>query len=124
MSRLKNFKGKQNTNGFRENPQNIGNKTPSLKTQLNAVLESDGVIVFDAKEVTIEGDKVKVKVPKGSELLMKLFRIATGDTAKSLEAIRFIMEWKEGKAAQPLAHTIDSNNIQIGYGSDPMLLEN
>ena len=42
-----------NTNGFDKNPQNIGNRRPSIKKQLKELLESDGKIKI-AKNIFVK----------------------------------------------------------------------
>ena len=94
---------KANTNGFDKNPQNIGNKKPSIKKQLLELLENDGELKIDAgKVLRIEDDgSIIIKLTTQMQLAMKLQDWALSKKGiDSLKAIQMIMEQVDGKPKQ------------------------
>lgn len=113
MGKEKNFGNKINTNGFDKNPQNIGNRKPSIKKQLETLLDANGTLKIDAKNVvSIEEDgSVIIQVPTQMQLAMHLQRLAmSGKNNVSLNALKLILEQFDGKAPQ----TINTNLDMLG----------
>jgi len=92
---------KANTNGFDKNPQNIGNRKPSLKKQLEKIALADGWLEFDKSDVEILDNVVRIKVPKEEQIALKVFDIAMGkNPTAAINAIKLYLETFDGKAKQ------------------------
>lgn len=75
---------------------------PSLKNELRKLLDKQGKITFDAKDIvkTYEDGTVEIRVPEREALMLRLVQIAKGRTSNNIRAIQMIMEHLEGKPTQ------------------------
>lgn len=109
----KNIKGTDGNTFTSENqPKNRGRK-PSIKKQLETLLDANGTLKIDAKNVvSIEEDgSVIIQVPTQMQLAMHLQRLAmSGKNNVSLNALKLILEQFDGKAPQ----TINTNLDMLG----------
>lgn len=127
MSRKDNFKGKDGTNGFDKRPGDAakyGGRKPSIKTQLQKVLDSDGTFTIKAKrviEVKKNGDVV-IEVPKAEMIALKLTDwVINGKGSESIRAINMMIEHLEGKAKQEHVIEIENNEVDISKMSPELL---
>ncbi|MCP4181428.1 MAG: hypothetical protein GY756_27005 [bacterium] len=114
MGKEDNFGDKINSAGFDKNPQNIGNKKPSIKNQLKELLEKDGALNIPAKSVLKINDdgSVTIKLPTEMQLAMKLKQWAMSKKGNdSLKAIQMIMEQIDGKPKQEVDTNIKTESI-------------
>lgn len=78
-----NFKGKKPTNGFTSEKQPAirgRRKSPSIKDEVEKVLDADGYLTFQAEDVQImPNGSVKIKVPTREMLAVTLVKNATKD---------------------------------------------
>jgi len=103
---IENFGDKRNTNGLDKNPNNINKKgrTPSLKRQLEKIALSDGWLTVDIKDVIIDDDVVKIKIPKEEAMALRIFKIAMGkNPSAAMSAIKLYLETFDGKANQNIS---------------------
>jgi len=112
-----NIKGTDNVAGFQKNPQNINKKgrPPSIRNALRELLESDGVLRVEAKNIieTHEDGSVSVKIPTEQMMALKLNHWALSKKGPdSLKALEMIMSHLEGRAPQSLSVSMGQNNIQ------------
>ena len=93
-------------NGFDKHPERINKKgrPPTLKASLRKLLEKDGSVVFEKKDVISinEDGSVEVKVPERDALMFRLIKIAHSRASNNVRAIQMIMEHLEGKPTQLL----------------------
>lgn len=75
---------------------------PSLRNELRKLLDKQGKITFDQKDIvkTYEDGSVEIKVPEREALMLRLVQIAKGRTSNNIRAIQMIMEHLEGKPTQ------------------------
>lgn len=115
MSRLDNLGDKAGSNGFDKNPQNArkGGRKVSVRKQLEELLEKEGRVKIEAKQViSIEEDgSVIIKLPTEMQLAMKLSQLAMGNKSNNIKAIQMIIEQIDGKPRQPL--DIDGGVITV-----------
>ena len=100
MGKEKNFGNKINTAGFDINPQNIGNRKPSIKKQLKDLMEAEGNLTIPSNQVINVNDdgSVVIKMPTEMQIAMKLQSWAMSRKGNdSLKAIQMIMEQIDGK---------------------------
>jgi len=104
MSKTDNFKGKGNTNGLKQNPQNINRAGAqlSMRTALKKMLEKGGELTIPADQVLSINDdgSVKVELPTRDKLLMKLSSWAMGNNTAGIRALIHLFEQDAGKAHQ------------------------
>lgn len=108
MNKLENFKGKRNTNGLAENPQNINRegRPISIKNQLKEMLNADGSITISKEQIKSinEDGSITIDIPTQNQLATKLLSWAISDSSReSLKAIQMIMEQVDGKSRQETA---------------------
>ena len=97
---------------FPHNDPTKGGRKPSIKRQLKELLEADGKIKIDAKQVISinEDGSVVIKLPTEMQLAMKLKQWALSKRGgDSLKAIQMIMEQVDGKPKQEI-ETKDVSN--------------
>nr|WP_298997241.1 hypothetical protein [uncultured Allomuricauda sp.] len=89
---------------FPNNDPRKGGRKPSLRKDLERLLDNDGKLTIASKNVvSIEPDgSVVVNLPKRETLMAKLLQIANGKTSNSLKAIEMIITHLEGKPKQPV----------------------
>lgn len=114
MNKLENFKGKRNTNGLAENPQNINRagRPISIKRQLKEMLNADGSITIIKEQIKSinEDGSVTIEIPTQNQLATKLLSWALSDNSReSIKAIQMIMEQVDGKPKQDVA----VSNVEI-----------
>lgn len=102
---------KSNSSGFDKNPDNINRKgrKPSIRKQLEDLLNSDGGLTIPASQVikTNDDGSVVIKVPTQMQMAMKLSSWAMSKKGNdSLKAIQMIMEQIDGKPSQEITSTI------------------
>ena len=93
---------------FPLNDPTKGGRKPSIKNQLNALLNQNGKLTIPKKQVIkINKDgSVVVALPTQTMLAMKLNEWAIGKSAKdSIKAIQMIMEQIDGKPKQEVEIT-------------------
>lgn len=103
--RIKNLGNKANTAGFDKNPQNINRngRPPSIRRQLQDLLESEGSITIPSNQVVQinEDGSVILDMPTQMQLAVKLASWAMSEEGNnSLRAIKMIMEQIDGKPEQ------------------------
>ena len=108
--------GNKTGNGFENNPQNInknGSK-PSIKRQLEKILDADGRMKIRRKDVVeINDDFILVKVPEQQAVAMKLINWAMSNKHNaSIKAIQMILEHFDGKPNQPISGA-DGGPIEV-----------
>lgn len=102
-----NFGDKKNSNGFKDNPENINTKGRpiSIRATLREILGKKGKL-FIPKEQIIHYDKKKgvtISVPDEMHLALKLKEWAFSTKGyDSLKAIQMIMEHIDGKPSQSI----------------------
>lgn len=78
MSKINNFKGKQNTNGFGSNPNNINRKGRplSIKKQMQQLLNGNGEITIPSNQVdkVFEDGSVRISLPFKKEVVSELLK--------------------------------------------------
>lgn len=104
---IENLGEKANTNGFDKRPEDAtkGGRKPSIKKQLEELLESEGQIRIESRDVISIGEdgSVILKLPTQMQLAMKLSSWAMSKRGNdSLKAIQMIMEQVDGKGVQPI----------------------
>ncbi len=90
---------------FPHNDPTKGGRKPSIRNQLKELLEKEGKIKIDAKQVvSIEDDgSVIIKLPTQMQLAMKLQQWALSKKGNdSIKAIQMIMEQIDGKPKQEI----------------------
>ncbi len=102
---IENFGDKINTNGFAQNPENINTKgrPVSIRTDLKTILEGNGEMTIEAKNVSKihEDGSVTVKLPQTESIVLRLLEWTNSDKGnESLKAIGMIMETIDGKPEQ------------------------
>lgn len=113
--------GKQYTS--ENQPENRGRK-PSIRKQLETLLDKDGKITFPQNQVVKVNDdgSVTVKLPTQMQMAMKLATWAMGNRGTdSLKAIQMIMEQIDGKPKQTIeqeSKEVKRVNYRIINGSD------
>jgi hypothetical protein len=109
----KKITGKDNTNGFQKNPENINrsgaNRKVSIKGELEKILQSDGSVTYSGDQIQEIGEEngvqfVKIKAPTQEVLANKMLTIAMGkpDKTNTLRAIIELLEQFDGKSNQPI----------------------
>lgn len=97
-------------------PQKNGRK-PSIRKQLQELLDNDGEVIVSAKDVIKINDNgdVVIKIPTEMKLAMKLFKMATkGNNHTTLKAMQMIMEQIDGKPKQSMdIQSSDNSEKQI-----------
>lgn len=90
---------KANTAGFKQNPQNIAKRKPSIRTALKNILEGFGTMAIPKAAIQREDDEnIYVKVPNETQLALKLMNTAMNRGGHvSLKAIEMIIESVDGK---------------------------
>ena len=111
MSKIDNFGDKINTNGLDKNPQNINTKgsNPSIKNQLKEILNANGELLIQSKDVVkINKDgSVILKVPTQMQIALRLKQLAMGKAdSTTIKAIQMIMEQFDGKPRQMIGFEI------------------
>lgn len=102
-----------------------GGRKPSIRRQLNELLEQDGKVKINAKQViSIEEDgSVIIKLPTEMQLAMKLQQWALSKKGNdSIKAIQMIMEQIDGKPTQPIDQNLSVEKpiiISLGSGINP-----
>lgn len=100
----------KNTRFSSENqPEKKGRKI-SIRNQLKSLLEEDGEIRIDPRQVISVNDdgSVVIKLPKQEMLAMKLYQWALSKKGNdSIKAIQMIMEQIDGKPKQRMDVTYD-----------------
>lgn len=107
MDILDNFKGKQNSNGFAKNSQNINYKGPpiSIKNQLKEILKANGKLTIKAKDVvrTEKNGDVIIKVCTEMKIALRLTEIAMGKAdSTTIKAIQIILDRFDGMPRQTI----------------------
>ncbi|GAA3638979.1 hypothetical protein [Flavivirga jejuensis] len=102
---IENFGDKKNTNGFDKRPEDTikGGRKPSIKRQLIELLEADGEILIEKKDVirVYKNGNVKLKLPTEMQLAIKLKQWAMSKRGTdSIKALQIILEQIDGKANQ------------------------
>ena len=101
----------RNTNGLDKNPQNINTKgsNPSIKNQLKEILNANGELLIEKKDVVkINKDgSVILKVPTQMQIALRLKQLAMGKADNTtIKAIQMIMEQFDGKPRQMIGFEI------------------
>lgn len=117
MSKVDNFGSKANTNGFKQNKQNIHKKTKSIsfkKRYKDIIRKQEGVIWCKEDEVhTREVNGIKeigFQLTSEDALIKRLDDLANGDNEKlALDVIKFLWEQFDGKARQGTDITIEND---------------
>jgi len=118
----------KNTNGFKENPQNINKKgrPVSIREQLKDLLATQGKLKIPKEQIiSIEpsGDII-IKMPTEMQLAMKLKQIAmSGKGANTLRAIQMIMEQIDGKPDQNIKVDDKRKSINELFPPDDEILD-
>jgi len=105
MAKQDNFKGKGKDTRFPKNDPTKGGRKPSIRNQLKELLEKEGKIKIDPRQVvSIEDDGgVIIKLPTQMQLAMKLQQWALSKKGNdSIKAIQMIMEQIDGKPKQEI----------------------
>ena len=118
---IKNFGNKANTNGFDKRPEDTikGGRKPSIKKQLQELLQANGEITIPKKNVirVYKNGNVKLKLPTEMQLAMKLNSWALSQRGTdSIKALQLIMEQIDGKGTQPVelnAKGMDSSMAKV-----------
>lgn len=100
---------------FPHNDPTKGGRRPSIRNQLKELLEKDGKVKINAKQViSIEGDgSVIIKLPTEMQLAMKLQQWALSKRGNdSIKAIQMIMEQIDGK---PLQEIKQEGDVTISF---------
>ena len=119
----KNIRGTDgNTFSSTNQPKNRGRK-PSIKKQLLELMESEGKLIIEAKNVINinEDGSIIIKVPTEMQLAMKLKQWAMSKRGTdSIKAIQMIMEQIDGKPKQEIDTniSIDDFDIREIYGKN------
>lgn len=117
-SKLANFGGKANSNGFDKRPQDAvkGGRVPSIKKELAKVLQSDGIIIYKRSQVIdITDEQVRIKVPKKEALANKMLQWAMSNKSKGFDALKYISEMYDGK---PVNMTIVHGTTESDFDSE------
>jgi len=114
---------KANTNGFKQNPQNIGKRKPSIKRAINKMLNGDGLMAISKKSVVREDDdNWYVKIPNEDLLATQLMKWAMGKNGRhSLKAIEMMMQRTDGlvlreKEVQDLYEVLKQYAVKDDHG--------
>ena len=99
---LKNFGGKENTNGLDKNKQNVNRegRPVSIRNKIKDLLENEGKLTIPPSQIVSinEDGSVTVKVPTQTQIALKLQGWAMSKKGNdSLKAIQMIMEQIDGK---------------------------
>lgn len=89
---------------FPNNDPRKGGRKPSLRKDLERLLDNDGKLQIAAKNVlSIQPDgSVIVQLPEREALMARLVQIAHGKSSNALKAIDMIITHLEGKPKQPV----------------------
>lgn len=117
MSKEKNFGNKINSNGFDKRPQDAtkGGRKPSIRKQLEEILQEDGAVTFSAKQVQEirEDGSVVIKVPTQMQMALKMVSWAMSKKGNdSIRAIQMVMEQIDGKPKQSVDLTSNDNELK------------
>lgn len=85
---------------FPHNDPTKGGRKPSIKRELEKLLETEGVMIFPQEDIIQhnEDGSVTVKVPTSMQMALKLQDWANGNHGgNSIKAIQMIMEQIDGK---------------------------
>jgi hypothetical protein len=117
---LKNFGGKENTNGLDKNKHNVNRegRPASIRNQIKDLLENEGKLTIPPSQIVSinEDGSVTVKVPTQTQIALKLQGWAMSKKGNdSLKAIQMIMEQVDGKPLQEIHQetTYKSLDVQI-----------
>jgi len=115
---LKNFKGKENTNGLDKNKQNVNRegRPVSIRNQIKDLLENEGNLTIPSSQIikTNEDGSVVVKVPTQTQIALKLQGWAMSKKGNnSLKAIQMIMEQIDGKPLQEIQQETTHKSLDI-----------
>ena len=96
-----------NSNGFDKRPQDAikGGRKPSIRTQLEEVINEDGTYTVDAKDIvkTNEDGSVVIQSATAKQMAVKLVSWAMSKRGTdSIKAIQMIMDHIDGKPTQPI----------------------
>lgn len=116
MSKIDNLGDNANTNGFKENPDNINKKGRgiSIRQTLRELLEKKGEFFIPKEQIiNITDDGVTILIPDDVKLALTLTNWAVSKKGyDSLKAIQLIIEHIDGKPNQA---------IQIDPGNDGII---
>ena len=121
---LKNFGGKENTNGLDKNKHNVNKegRPASIRNKIKDLLENEGKLTIAPSQIVSinEDGSVTVKVPTQIKIALKLQGWAMSKKGNdSLKAIQMIMEQIDGKPLQEVHQettykSLDINIIDTG----------
>lgn len=112
MSKIDNLGDNANTNGFKENPDNINNKGRpiSIRQTLRELLQKKGEFFVPREQIiSITDEGVTILIPDDVKLALTLTNWAVSKKGyDSLKAIQLIIEHIDGKPNQAIQ--IDPNS--------------
>ena len=111
------------TQGFDKNPQNINKKGrgPSLKRALREMLEQEGELVIEKKNVIAvnEDGSVRIKIPDEGLIILKLKQwLMSKNPTASMKAIQLAFDYIDGKPHQSLSIASDQPVITYEVTDD------